>query len=124
MKLRLGEDNSWLSPGSSLSSSSFSFPVGTILPWLNRLQAPDGQFKLSPDLPPPGWQLCDGQVRNITKLCPSTKKVNEILLENIFWGLEGIRGLYATMPPSHLLQDTEIMFILRSLISIKRKVFS
>ena len=59
LKLRLGQENYW---ENSLSSD---LPVGTILPWLNRLQTPDGQFKLSPDLPPLGWQLCDGQVGNI-----------------------------------------------------------
>ena len=58
LKLRLaGADT-------SLSSSSLSLlPVGTILPWLNRIKTPDGSFKVSPDVPPAGWELCDGQVK-------------------------------------------------------------
>jgi len=36
-------------------------PVGTILPWMNRIKSPSGQFLISPDVPPPGWELCDGQ---------------------------------------------------------------
>lgn len=39
-----------------------SLPVGSILPWLNRIKKPSGVFTLSPDLPPPGWVFCDGQV--------------------------------------------------------------
>ena len=60
LKLRLAGGDT------SLSSSSLSLlPVGTILPWLNRIKTPDGSFKVSPDVPPPGWQLCDGQVRAV-----------------------------------------------------------
>ena len=57
LKLRLAGGDT------SLSSSSLSLlPVGTILPWLNRIKTPDGSFKVSPDVPPTGWELCDGQV--------------------------------------------------------------
>ena len=37
-------------------------PIGSVLPWLSRLSSPSGVFRASPDLPPPGWLLCDGQV--------------------------------------------------------------
>ena len=37
-------------------------PVGSILPWLNRIQNPSGVFTISTDLPPAGWVFCDGQV--------------------------------------------------------------
>ena len=58
LKLRLAGGDT------SLSSSSLSLlPVGTILPWLNRIKTPDGSFKVSPDVPPAGWELCDGQVK-------------------------------------------------------------
>ena len=58
LKLRLAGGDT------SLSSSSLSLlPVGTILPWLNRIKTPDGRFKVSPDVPPAGWELCDGQVK-------------------------------------------------------------
>ena len=39
-----------------------ALPVGSILPWLNRIQKPSGVFTMSPDLPPPGWVFCDGQL--------------------------------------------------------------
>lgn len=57
LKLKLSQ----LSESSSCLWLS-SLPVGSLLPWLCRIKAPDGTFKISPDLPPAGWQLCDGQV--------------------------------------------------------------
>ena len=38
-----------------------NLPVGTIMPWLNRIKKPNGVFTSSPDVPPKGWLLCDGQ---------------------------------------------------------------
>ena len=55
----------WFASANLQNTSEFrgraNLPIGTIMPWLNRIKKPDGVFTSSPDVPPKGWLLCDGQ---------------------------------------------------------------